>query len=163
MQTTPQTAFKTFLLPIQSLQNESQVFLLFSKSQIVEVLREVSVQPVPFCEDYIEGATSYNYKLLPVVSPEKVLGMAGSDLARQYIVVRSSVVDPRSGANLQLIFTVSGKLIQPKAETEQSLSGMYGVALPDILSEAKGVKAVFQEDDNYYVVVDLNRLVLGNE
>lgn len=166
MQTTTQAALKTFLLPVESLHSESKVFLLFSKSQIVEVLREVSIQPVPFCADYIEGAASYSYRLLPVVSPEKVLGLEGTDLersTRQYIVVRSSVVDPRSGANLQVIFSVGGKLVQPKAEIEQGLSGMCGVAQPDFLSDSTGVRAFFQQDETYYVVVDLNKLVLGNQ
>lgn len=164
MQKKPQAAFKTFLLPVELQGNEHKVFLLFSKSQIVEVLRDVSINPVPFCADYIAGVTCHFHRLLPVISPEKVLGLGGDNLAGKkghYIVVRSSAVDPQSGDNLQVVFATTGKLEQPKAETEQRISGMRSITRPEFLSDSAMIRATFQQDDTYYVVVDLNKLVLG--
>lgn len=165
MQKLPQAEFKTFLLPVEFPHSEEKVFLLFSKSQIVEVLREVTINPVPFCADYIEGGTSYFYRLLPVVTPEKVLGLDGDHVKGgkgHFIVVRSSAVDPQSGENLQVVFSASGKLEQPTADTEQRISGMRSIAQPEFLDDSAMTRAVFKKDEAYYIVVDLNRLVLGD-
>lgn len=164
MQTTPQAGFKTFILPTKCRDTQAKVFLLFSKSQIVEVLREVTIHPVPFCADYISGGAPYNQRLLPVVFPEKVLGFAVDDLStdyRQYIVVRSGAIDPQLGTNLQVILAARGKLVQPKAETEQHIGRMRSVGLPEVIPDPTMVRAVFQQGDSYFVVVDLSKLVLG--
>ena len=54
--------------------SDRQVYFLFSLRQMVDILVDATVQPVPFSPDHLEGVAEWRGQVLPVVSMETYLG-----------------------------------------------------------------------------------------
>jgi hypothetical protein len=74
--------------------SDGQIYFLFSIRQVEDVVKEASVQPVPFSPPYIEGITLWRDLAVPVISLEKRLELAASSfklLSTRFITLRFAV------------------------------------------------------------------------
>ncbi len=163
MQKTQQKASKIFLLPAENDANE-QIYFLFSQNQVVEILQQINLHSVPFAEPFIKGIAGYNDKLIPVISPEELLGMKceKNQPFTQFAVIRSAKTDPVTGENLRAILASRTKMELPKEETENILQSFSPSSLPSSYPDSSMVKAVFENKGIHVVLLDIEKLLLGN-
>ncbi|MCI5144739.1 MAG: hypothetical protein D3923_04250 [Candidatus Electrothrix sp. AR3] len=75
--------------------------LLFTASQVEEVLPEVEVQPLPFAAEWLLGLCAWRQQLLVVINPARLYGIQSvfSEEADRYLVIRTAL--PTGKKNLQ--------------------------------------------------------------
>ena len=109
-------AGKVFTFPAFTPAHEGKkVFYLFSVRQVVEVLRDVKILPVPFSSIGAEGVTEWRGRVVPVLSLEKFLGIkrSGDQKAMRTIAIRSvSKRNTDRHKELYAIITVGAKVEQ---------------------------------------------------
>ena len=152
-----------FLLPADT-HSEHQFFFIFSKFQVVEIIKNINGVPVPFCPGFIKGVAPYNQQLLPIVCLEEMLGLQNSHsghVYRQFIVVRSSEVNPETGDNLLVIIAAHSKLQFPKGEAAGGIDTFQQKDVPDHLDNTDFIKGFFMNTKEAAVVVDFNQLLLS--
>lgn len=152
-----------FLLPTDS-HSERQFFFIFSKTQVVEIIKDINEFPVPFCPGFIKGVAPYNQQLLPIVCLEEMFGLENSHSGqayRQFIVVRSSEVNPETGDNLQVIIAAHSKLQFPKGEAAKGIDTLKKKDVPEDLNNVDFIRGFFMNTKEAAVVVDFNQLLLS--
>ncbi len=67
-----------------------KIHFLFSVRQVEDILREISVSPVPFSPGFVKGITRWRDHIVPVLSLEECLGFetADADVPNRLILVR---------------------------------------------------------------------------
>ncbi len=163
MQTTQQKAVKIFLLPAENTVG-LQLFFLFSQNQVVEILQDVKLRPIPFSFPFVKGITGYNDKLIPVLSPEEMLGLKVDDNDhdyKQYVVIRSSQVNPATGENLQVVLATKSKLQLPQGEDENITRFFKPCSIPECIAAPGMIRAVFDNNGTQVVVLNIDSILLG--
>ena len=152
-----------FLLPADT-DSERQLFFIFSKVQVIEIIKDINRFPVPFCPGFIKGVAPYNQQLIPIVCLEEMLGLENSrpgQVYRQFIVVRSSEVNPETGDNLQVIIAAHSKLQFPKGEAAGGIDAFKKKDIPEHLDNVDFIRGFFMNTKEAAVVVDFNQLLLS--
>ena len=66
-----------FLLPLSAGEQDGEpVYCLFTQNQVVEVLGQKTVYPVPFSPDHVQGFIQWHEGLVPVVDVDVLCGLA---------------------------------------------------------------------------------------
>jgi chemotaxis signal transduction protein len=129
--------------------------LLFSTTQIEEILHNVNIQPVPFAPDYLLGVCLWRKQIIPVVDAFKRYGMQRSKQSdgECYIVVK--VVGKIQGAKqlLQGMLKISKQIITTKMPATCSPTAIKSSDIDKTF-----VKGAFEYQDDLMIVPDLTSI-----
>ena len=77
-----------------------KIYFLFSISQVVDIVNEISVHGVPFSHPFIAGISRWRNHIVPVLSLEACLGLQSNEQRqeRRGVVIRSTIEETDSGA-----------------------------------------------------------------
>jgi chemotaxis signal transduction protein len=144
---------------------DRKAVLIFTASQVEEVLREITVQPLPFASDYLLGLCSWRDRVLPVIDIVRGYGLqAVSDGGgkMRYLVVRTVASGERTQDNpenkyeriLRCVLKVSDQIITGNIPDDcvavsAEFSGL-DPAFADVLA-----KGVFEREGELMIVPDL--------
>lgn len=134
-----------------------QVYYLFSLRQVVDVLGQADLRPVPFGPGIAEGGAQWRGRVLPVLHLEHCLGMKTSDetIPLRTIVVRG--VHQGNGhepKELYAIFKVGAAVRQlglPLA--------CNPIPVPPWITNASALSGVYEMEKMFLLVVDLEQIL----
>jgi len=155
-----QSARKVFAFPAFVPTHEGrQVFYLFSVRQVVEVLRDVKILPVPFSPSGTEGVAEWRGRVVPVLSLEKCLGIRQPDEQEHMrtIAIRSvGKAETDRLEELYAIVTVGAKVEQLELPLECD-----AVETPAWITEASCLIGAYQMPDRLLLVVDIEKILFS--
>ncbi len=152
------TGAQVFIFPARTSGFDGNpVYYLFSVRQVVEVLRHVDVQAVPFGPKYAEGVAEWRGHVLPILSLEKCLGLQESNeqMPRRTIVVRS--VAENSNGN----FHESYAIVKVGAAVHQLALPLAcePVDVPHWVTETACLSGVYQMQERFLLVVNVEKIL----
>ncbi len=153
-----------FLLPLRSGKEEGEsLHCLFTQNQVVEVLGQRPVSPVPFCERYLTGFILFRGHAVPVVDVNALLGGEKHQIgqARQLLVMRTGQRDPESGEYLHLAFVSTGNVLTFKLTERDAAQVQDGGEVPADLEDQGLARGYFRLRGNRVVVLDFDQVALG--
>ena len=141
--------------------------LLFTASQIDEILAEVNIQALPFVSDYFLGLCAWREQVLPIIALDKFFGLRPlkQDSDGRYIVVRT--VDARTNGNdpksdsvkkiQRCVLKVSDHILS--AETSPQCEAIHPdqVSLPSVY-----VRGLFLGETELFILPDLASIIHSN-
>ena len=139
---------------------EREPCLLFTASQVEEVLPKVKVQPLPFAAEWLLGLCLWRQQMLPVVNIVQLYGMQSSftDQTARYIVVRTAIPSENTTKELQEqgkeIFRCILKV------PDHIATGAIPEQCTSVTAEQAGIKGslargIFEHEDGLLIVPDL--------
>ncbi len=153
-----QVAGKVFAFPAFTPAHEGrQVFYLFSVRQVVEVLRDVKILPVPFSPCGAEGVAEWRGRVVPVLSLEKYLGIkrpTGQKAVRTIAIRSVGKSNTDRHKELYAIITVGAKVEQLELPLECD-----AVEIPEWITDASSLIGAYQMPDRLLLVVDIEKIL----
>lgn len=148
---------RVIIFPAMTLEEVSdrQVYFLFSVSQVEDIIKEVSVYPVPFSPLYIEGITEWREHIMPVMSMEECLGMETMSigglrlLSTRLIIVRIHSFSQDKGRVMLRVAPTIRMISLPIPCTPISLSSVAWIPKKEL------IKAVYEWEEGYFLIVDM--------
>lgn len=144
-----------------------QVYFLFALGQIEDIIRELKVFPLPFSPSYILGLAQWRDQVLPVISLEKCLklpqGNFISDTNDKIGIKKDHALRPvrlilirSDNRNIRGLLSVDSAIrLIPRPDSCPALSpGSW-------LSQKKLVKGVYEWDEGFLLVVNINDILNG--
>jgi len=143
--------------------NDKELFYLFTVSQIEEVLPEITVRPVPFSLDFVEGMCCWRGLVMPVVDLSRRFGFVESGNKPQseprYIVARTGALNQADSPELQRCVLKVSDTIQVIEVAKEYTS----VPLETISVEPSLVMGAYQQEKRLYMVPDLVSILDNKE
>lgn len=135
-----------------------RVHFLFSVLQIVDIMKNLSVQPVPFSASYIEGIAKWRDQIIPIVFLEDCLGLATQDIAQyeRLVVVRSA---DRASVH---VGSLLGGFKVASAIRMLSLPINCSPASNGWIPDTSLVRGIYEWDEGFLVVVRTENILSGN-
>ena len=134
-----------------------KVFFLFSVRQVVEVLREVKILPVPFSPVGTEGVADWRGRVVPVLSLEKCLGInwpSERELVRTIVIRSVGKIKTEGLQDLYAIITVGAKVEQLELPL-----GSDAVSTPEWITEPSCLIGAYQTPNRLLLVVDIEKIL----
>ncbi|MCI5208386.1 MAG: hypothetical protein D3910_06240 [Candidatus Electrothrix sp. ATG2] len=141
--------------------------LLFTASQIDEVLAEAEIQAVPFASDYFVGLCAWREQVLPVIDLVRFFELSAleKENKERYLVVRfvDNVVPEQdeklhSAKRLQrCILKVSDQIVRGDIPMQCEVVAPKQAGLPPTF-----VRGIFQGDKDVFILPDLAAILQAN-
>jgi chemotaxis signal transduction protein len=132
--------------------------LLFTASQVEEVLPDITVQPLPFSADHLLGLCAWRDQILPVIDVAQLYGLqtTRSDGGMRYLVVRSvgAAVTENNEAGKTEIFRCALK-VSDQIVTGDLPAGCIGVDAEGTDFAPALVRGIFEREGELIIVPDL--------
>lgn len=154
-----------FLLPLQAgVQGGEPVYCLFSQNQVVEVLGQRTVYPVPFSPDHVQGYIQRYGSLIPVIDVDVVCGetrkKAGAP-RRQLLILRTGQVDAATGDYLKLALACERTVLTFKVSERDRVQAVTEEQVPDALAGHSLLRGFFRLRDYRVALLDFDTIALG--
>ena len=137
---------------------DREVHFLFSLRQMEDILMDAAVRPVPFSPAYVEGIARWRNLVLPVVSLEKCLGLASSDVrkSQRLMVVRApQETASQPGANRIMLRVVPPiRMLTLPIDCSPVSDGW--------ISDPNMTRAVYEWQNGFLVVAHLEHILRGS-
>ncbi len=133
------------------------LYFLFSVRQVIDVLREVNLEPLPLGSKYAHGVAEWRGRMLPVLSLESCLGLPESEetLAQRTIVIRGVYQrddqDPQDLYGICRVGAAVRKLELPLA--------CEPIAAPSWIPQSAYLKGVYAMENNLLLVADVQQIL----
>lgn len=141
--------------------------LLFTASQIDEVLPEAKVQPVPFASEALLGLGAWREQVLPILDPIHFLGLYSEEKEKEgrYLVVRTVGIAPPDNEQGKSSVKIIERCILKVSD--QIMSGdiptTYEVAGSHMLDRgASFVRGLFWGEKDLFILPDLVAMIHSN-
>lgn len=142
--------------------------LLFTASQIDEVLAEAKVQALPFVSEYFLGLCAWREQVLPIIALDRFfrLSSQGKDNEGRYVVVRA--VDTRSTGNGSQGDAAQKRILRCVLKVpDQIMSGEPSAQYEAIHPEQAGLPALFVRglflgETELFILPDLVNIIHSN-
>ncbi|MCI5119861.1 MAG: hypothetical protein D3908_01450, partial [Candidatus Electrothrix sp. AUS4] len=141
--------------------------LLFTASQIDEVLAEAKVQALPFVSEYFLGLCAWREQVLPVIALDRFFGLSSQrqDSEGRYVVVRA--VDTRSTGDgsqgdaiqriLRCVLNVPDHIMSGEISAQQEAIRPEQAGLPALF-----VRGLFVGERELFILPDLVNIIHSN-
>ncbi len=131
---------------------EKDLVMIFSTSQIEEVLQEVEERPIPFAPDYLLGLCPWRSQILPIIDIVKIfkLPLLPIQGKERYIVVRDVVPGSSGTKIMRCIMKISDQIIT--TDTPESCDPVT-TELNEL--ETSFTKGIFEHENEMMIVPDL--------
>jgi purine-binding chemotaxis protein CheW len=141
-------------------EENTNLFFLFTVSQVEEVLPDITLTGIPFAPEFIQGMCRWRRQLLPVIDLKKRFGLteASQTLSERYVVVRAGSKSSADDKQLvRCVFRVpdSIKVIEATDQSVHVSPEKFGVK-PSL------VRGAYRQGDDFFVVPDVAS-ILQNE
>jgi chemotaxis signal transduction protein len=134
-----------------------QLGFLFSVRQVVDVLKQVDIQPHPFDRRYAQGVTEWRGRVIPVLCLEHCLGLQTmkNGMPMRNIVVRGvQLNDSDEAQDLYAVCQVGTAARQYRLPL-----ACRPVTPPEELPGLKFLRGLYATDENLFLVLDLEKLL----
>jgi purine-binding chemotaxis protein CheW len=158
-----QVGNRSFLLPL-SVDHSENFVCLFTQNQVVEILAPRFVQQIPGSPGYLKGVLLYRDNLLPVVDLDELYNRQQSERSthyRQLVVVRTGVVDPKTGMPLKAAVAAKDRVQIARISGKELVETFKQREIPPVLSESGLVRGCFRREDDSVALLDLGPVVRG--
>jgi chemotaxis signal transduction protein len=134
-----------------------RVHFLFSTPQVLDVLKELTVTPVPFSPPYLEGIAEWRDRVLPVISLEEYLELPAVTPFRdqRLMVIR------RGEENIDDQAEAQGALRVASAIRMASLPIPCTPVSDELLGRRETVRGVYEWEEGLLLVVNVENLLSG--
>ena len=141
--------------------------LLFTASQIDEVLVEVTIQALPFASDYFLGLCAWREQALPIIDLVRFFGLSssGKEEVGRYVVVRT--VDTNLPDNnkklhpdkviLRCVLKVSDQIISGDIPTDCEALYPKQAGLPSVF-----IRGLFRGEKEVFILPDIAAIIHSN-
>lgn len=156
------TGIRTFLVPLKHEEHQFPLFSLFSQNQVVEILGRQAIQKVPLSPKYLKGVIGYRDCLVPVIDLDAFCGrVADGPQAgyRQFLVIRTGVVDARTGQSLKLVIGTNSGIHSVKFSNQMLGALSTEETVPVFLQEIGLLRGFFHYQGGGVALFDLSPLV----
>ncbi|MDO5675491.1 MAG: chemotaxis protein CheW [bacterium] len=154
-----------FLLPLHTREQGAEpVYCLFTQNQVVEVLGQRMVYPVPFSPDYVQGFIERDGGLVPVIDVDALCGGAGKKVglqARQLLVMRTGQTDTANGEFLKLALACTSTVLTFKLAERDSIQAVAPEEAPAALASHSSVRGFFRLRGYLVALLDFDTVALG--
>ena len=146
----------------------NKVHFLFSIRQVEDIIQKINICPVPFAPSYTEGLGWWREQVLPVISLETCLGLEEklSGKGSRFMLIRSAVQlksraesgqpDGNSGVMRSIIKTHSSIRLS-------TLPIKCAPVAASWIPHQELVRGVYEWDQGFLIVVDINTILNGFE
>ncbi|MCK5542359.1 MAG: chemotaxis protein CheW [Desulfobacterales bacterium] len=129
--------------------------LLFSTTQIEEIIHAIDIHPVPFAPDYLLGVCLWRKQIIPVVDTFRRYGLQTQQTPRissddRYIVVNATGTVEGKKQLLQGVLKISKRIV-----TTEIPGSCSPVAINSYDIDKTIIKAVFEYQDDLLIVPNL--------
>ena len=154
-----------FLLPLSTgKQGGEPVYCLFTQNQIVEVLGQKTVYPVPFSPNYVQGFIQREGSIIPVIDADVLCGGEKSKTGtqpRQLLVMRTGQADAADGEVLKLALACTGTVLSFKLTERDSAQPLAPEKIPAVLAASGLVQGFFRLRGYLVALLDFDTIALG--
>ena len=154
-----------FLLPLHTGEQDAEpVYCLFTQNQVVEVLGQRTVYPVPFSPDYVQGFIERDGGLVPVIDVDALAGGAGKKVglqARQLLVMRTGQTDTANGEFLKLALVSTGTVLTFKLGERDVAQEVTREEAPSALAAHGLTRGFFRLRGYLVALLDFDAIAFG--
>ncbi len=141
--------------------------LLFTASQIDEVLAEAKIQMLPFAPEYLLGLCAWQEQALPIIDLVRFFGLSSSEKeeAGRYVVVRTvDTVSPKNDENFRLEKVIQRCVLKV---SDQIISGDIPTNCKALYPKQAGfspifVRGLFRGEKEVFILPDIAAIIRSN-
>ena len=144
---------RALIIPVHTDQfSDRRAYFLFSTFQLEDIIKECSVQPVPFSQNYLEGIASWRDYVVPVMSLEKRIGLNYSKkmMLNRLILLRNISGSDEKRAMIRTLPAI--RMLTLPIESEP-------VSFHDLIPEPSLVRGMYEWAEGYLIVVDVEKIL----
>ncbi|WP_339137742.1 MAG: chemotaxis protein CheW [Candidatus Electrothrix sp. GW3-4] len=153
-------------LEAESIQGRKPV-LLFTASQVDEVLAEAHIQPLPFASEYLVGLCAWREQVLPTIDLVRFFGLSSSqnEEGGRYLVVRA--VKTHASDQKENIHPAKTMLRCVLKVSDQIISGNIPEGCQAVVPKEQGfasafVRGLFQGEKELFILPDITAIIHSN-
>ena len=154
-----------FLLPLSAGEQDGEpVYCLFTQNQVVEVLGQKTVYPVPFSPDHVQGFIQWHEGLVPVVDVDVLCGLAdkkAGSQARQLQLLRTGQIETTTGEFLKLALVCTSTVLTFKLTERDAAQTVAVEQVPVALADQDLVRGFFRLRGYRVALLDFDTIAQG--
>lgn len=133
-----------------------KIHFLFSVRQVEDIIREISIAPVPFAPSFVKGITRWRDHIVPVLSLEECLGFetTEADVPNRLILVRGRRQEAKEERAVIKTFGAFRIIALPIVCTPAASS--------DWLPKPHLIKGLYEWEDGFLLCVSMDDILNGN-
>jgi chemotaxis signal transduction protein len=133
-----------------------RIYFLFSISQVVDIVNEISVHAVPFSHPFIAGISQWRNYIVPVLSLEACLGLKAYEQRhdRRGVVIRSAIEETGSGAGTLCMLEVEAAIRMFSLPLECEPARINGAIAKNNL-----IRGFYEWKGGYLVVAEMEKIM----